>query len=372
MRRSEAGVFILRAIAQGRSPEIAAIPLPRLERLVQAGLGPLLYAVTASHTAAQRELLQAADLTARIIIGQLVTAAADILRQAQAIASEAVLLKGIAACQRHYPAPHHRLMGDIDVLVPRRLQSALENVLRILGYTQRSELPATFYETHHHSMPFVNVKTGVWVEVHTQLLPVTHSVAHEECFTADGILGSAVPLSLNGVATLALRDELHLLYTCTHWAISLNVERGLVPLLDVILLLRNNKTIAWDRIAEWTENSHIAVHLALVLGYLCHRNIMELNLRASQLVNRGLRKLGRLNARLLYAIIDTFIVDREPFGRLLTHHNTLIIWDTLLRPHHPWRNLAALPLSLMFPPNRADRFSPTLAWRRLRRAFLSR
>lgn len=369
MRRGGPGARILRAMAQGGSPDIRAIPPARLERLVQAGLGPLLYAIAGPHTAAQHELLRAADFTARIVIGQLVTAAAEMLRQAPIIAGETVLLKGIAACQRHYPAPHQRLMGDIDVLVPRRLQSALEQVLRTLGYNQRSELPAVFYETHHHSMPFVNDKTGVWVEVHTQLLPSASLCARAECFSTDSIQRGAVSLSLDGVATLALRDELHLLYTCTHWAISLNIERSLVPLLDVILLLRNNKDVAWDRIAEWTATRHIGVHLSLVLGYLCHRRIVHLEPRATAVMNRGLRKLGRLNARLLYAIIDAFIVEREPFGRFLTHCNVLIIWDTLLRPRRPWRNLAGLPMSLMFPPNRADRFSPALVWRRLRAAI---
>lgn len=357
---------LLRAIAQGRSPDIQAISPPKLERLVQAGLGPLLYAIADTRTATQHELLRAADFTARVVIGQLVSAVIQILRQAPAVAAEAVLLKGMAACHRHYLAPHHRLMGDIDVLVPLRLQSALEQVLRTLGYEQRSELPAEFYETHHHSMPFVNDKIGVWVEIHTQLLPSTSPLTHAECFTTDAIQRGTVPLSLDGVATLALGDELHLLYTCTHWAISLNVERGLVPLLDVILLLREDNDIAWDRIAEWTATSDVGVHLSLVLGYLSDRDIVTLGPRASAVVNRGLCKLGRLNARLLYAIIDTFIVERQPFGRFLTHYNVLILWDTLLRRRHPWSNLAALPVSLLFPPNRADRFSPALVWRRLR------
>ena len=369
MRHGGPGVRILRAIAQGASPDIRAIPPSQLERLVQAGIGPLLYSIAGPRTAAQQELLKSADFTARIVIGQLVTATADILRQAPTIAGKTVLLKGIAACQRHYLALHHRLMGDIDILVPHQLQSALEQALRTLGYDQRSELPAAFYETHHHSMPFVNDKTGVWVEVHTQLLPSITSFGHVECFTTDSIYRGTVPLSFDGIATLALRDELHLLYTCTHWAISLNIERGLVPLLDVILLLGKNKHVAWDRIAEWTAANHAAAHLSLMLGYLYHRRIVEPEPRAAAVVNRGLRKLGRLNARLLYAIIDAFIVERERFGRFLTHYNVLIIWDALLRPRHPWRNLAALPILLMFPPNRADRFSPALVWRRLRAAI---
>lgn len=369
MRRGGPGARLLRAIARGESPDIRSTPLPQLERLVQAGLGPLLHAIAGPQTAAQQELLQAADFTARIVIGHLVTATADILRQAPTVAGDTVLLKGIAACQRHYPAPHRRLMGDIDMLVPHRLQSALEHALRALGYQQRSELPAEFYETHHHSMPFVNDNTGVWVEVHTQLLPATSPFTRAECFTIDNIRRNTVPLSLEGVATLALRDELHLLYTCTHWAISLNVERGLVPLLDVILLLRKNKNLAWDRIGEWTATGHTGVHLSLVLGYLCYRHLVELESPAAAVLKRGLRRLGWLNARLLYAIIDAFIVERKSFGRVLTHYNVLIVWDTLLRPCHRWRNLAALPILLMFPPNRADRFSPALIWRRLRAVF---
>lgn len=369
MRRGGPGARLLRAIAREQSPDVRSIPLPQLERLVQAGLGPLLHAIAGPQTTAQQELLQAADFTARIVIGQLVTATADILRQAPSVAGDTVLLKGIAACQRHYPAPHQRLMGDIDMLVPRQGQSALEHALLALGYDQRSELPPEFYETHHHSMPFVNDNTGVWVEVHTQLFPLTSPFARADCFTTDSIQRGTAPLSLEGVATLALRDELHLLYTCSHWAVSLNVERALVPLLDVVLLLRKNKNLAWDRIGEWTATGHIGVHLSLVLGYLCHRHMVELESPATAVLKRGLRKLGWLNTRLLYAIIDAFIVERKSFGRLLTHYNVLIIWDTLLRPYHRWRNLATLPVSLMFPPNRADRFSLALVRRRLRAVF---
>lgn len=364
MRQAQPALGALRALTRG-NPTGIEIPSRLLPGLVQAGLGPLLCDLVTPYSADDAQLLNATSLTARVVIHQMINAVASILQVAPGVADRVVLLKGIAACQRHYPEPHYRLMGDIDVLVPRHLRLELEAALHKLGYTQRSELPSEFYATHHHSMPFCHPDTGVWVEVHTALFPASNALAHDPCFSVDHIWTNTAPITLNESRALVLSDELHLLYTCTHWASSLNIERGLVPMLDVIFLLRSNMYLDWQRILDWTAHSRAATHLAVMLGYLSSRNIVVLDEAATVVRDYGLRKLGRLNARLLYHIIDEFIVGRNPFGRFATHYNTLIAWDALLRPHHPLRNLCELPLLLLFPPDRADRFSPALALRRL-------
>lgn len=363
MRQNLPGITTLRALARGAALNLSTADVALL---VPAGLGPLLHANAATPEDDAPNLLKAADLTARVITDQISRATNEILRAASAIADQLVLLKGVAASRRHYPAPHQRLMGDIDILVPCHLLTALENALRSLGYTQRSEFPAEFYATHHHSMPFFHARTGIWVEVHTDLLPTSNPAAHDACFSRDHVWANTVPMVLDGVPARTLSDELHLLYTCTHWASVLNIERGLVPIVDVLFLLRTNDDIHWDRITLWLRDSpSAAVHLALMLGYLSTRNVVVLGRAASDTMNRGLHRLGRINANLLYRMVDAFIVGRKQFGRFATHYNTLLAWGTLLRPAHPLRNLAALPLLLTFPPGRTDRFSAKLTLRRL-------
>ena len=354
---------MLRGLARGTIADLSGADLASL---VSAGLGPLLHANADIADVGGQELLRAADLTARVVIGQIRNATGEILRALPAISEQIILLKGVAASQQYYPEPHQRLMGDIDVLVPRHLLSVLENTLRALGYTQRSEFPAEFYTTHHHSMPFFHARTGIWVEVHTDLLPASNPAAHDACFSIDQVVANTVPIAVDSAPARALNDELHLLYTCSHWASALNIERGLIPIVDVIFLLRTRDDIDWHRIASWLQHSPVAAtHLALMLGYLSSRNVVAFGSAAIEAMNLGILRLGRINAKLLYRIVDAFIVERKPFRRFATHYNTLLVWDTLLRPLQPSRNLAALPLLVAFPPGRTDRFSAKLALKRL-------
>lgn len=353
----------LRALAKGH-PNSVDIPTLLLRRSVQAGLGPLLRDLAQTRSVDDAELLTAADLTARVISDQMLKALSEILRAAPYTADRIVLLKGIAACQRHYPEPHQRLMGDIDVLVPQELQPRLEATLRTLGYVQRSEFTSEFYATHHHSMPFFHPSTGVWVEVHTALFPALNPLAQDRCFQADVIWANTQSFTMGDCRMQVLSDELHLIYTCAHWGGVLNVERGLMPMLDVIFLLRTTP-LDWDWIRHAVAHGAVASHLGLMLGYLYSRDVTALDTAGQQLMDDGLAKLGKINAELLYRIIDRYIVGRQDFGRFATHYNSLIAWDALLRPLPPLRNLAELPLLLLFPPGRSDRFSLALILRRL-------
>ena len=356
-------VEALRALAKGH-PQSVDVPALLLRRLVHAGLGPCLRNLARTQSADDAELLTAADLTARVISAQMLNALAEILRAAPDTADRIVLLKGIAACQRHYPEPHQRLMGDIDLLVTPDLQPRLEAVLRTLGYVQRSEFTSEFYVTHHHSMPFFHPSSGVWVEVHRALFPSASPLAQDRCFQADVIWASTSPITVGDCRARVLSDELHLLYTCGHWGGALNTERGLMPMLDVIFLLRATP-LDWDWIRHAVAHSVVSKHIGLMLGYLYSRDVTTLDAAGQRLMTDGLKKLGRLNAELLYRIIDRYVVGRQEFGRFGTHYNTLIVWDALLRPLPPLRNLVELPLLLFFPPGRSDRFSPALILRRL-------
>lgn len=353
----------LRALANGY-PASVDIPALLLRRLVQAGLGPLLRDLARTRSVDDAELLTAADLTARVVSDQMLRALGDILHTAADTADRIVLLKGIAACQRNYPEPHQRLMGDIDILVPQELQPRLEATLRALGYVQRSEFSSEFYAAHHHSMPFYHPNTGVWVEVHTALFPAASPLAQDRCFQADVIWAHTQPFTMDNYRARVLSDELHLLYTCGHWGGTLNIERGLIPMLDVIFLLRTTP-LDWDWIRHAVAHGVVASHLGLMLGYLYSRDIMAVDTTGQPLMTDSLEKLGKLNAELLYRIIDRYVVGRQEFGRFATHYNTLIAWDALLRPLPPLRNLVELPLLLLFPPGRSDRFSPALILRRL-------
>jgi hypothetical protein len=311
------------------------------------------------------DLLLGADLTARLLMDRMAGATEEILRAAGKASSEIVLLKGIAA-QRHYPEPHLRLMGDIDLLAPPAFYDRLQTLLCDLGYIQQADMPPAFFDTHHHAMPFFHPDKRLWVEVHRGLFPDTWSCAHDPCFAAPAVLATSVPITFRGVATRALSDETHLSYTCTHWAGSFSLSRGLLAVLDVIYLLRRSQPFDWAAMQRNAPHGWARRSIGLMLGFLRSHGAIELDRQARAFVADCLRPLGSVNTRLLYRLLNVSLVGRRN-GRLLTESNVRNIWDGLLLPQRsPYLNLLQLPVALLFPPNREDRFSPVLAARRIR------
>lgn len=358
---------LLRAIAQDASNlDLSGWKTTQIQRLADAGLGPILHRLAGARASHHTELLHGADLTARLVAGRMADALEEILRALGPAAAEVVLLKGAAAALRHYPQPHLRVMGDMDLLVPPSLYARLTALLGELGYMQTSILPTQFFETHHHAMPFWHPQKRLWVEVHHALFPPSWSCAAEPCFAVDTALAGTVPLIFRGITARALADELHLFFTCAHWAGSFSLERGLVALVDVIYLFKRGRPLDWDAVVEKAPGGWARRSLGLMLGYLSTHGAIDLPPRAAAFVADGLGPLGGINRRLLYWLLDTCLLGRRS-GRLLTEPNVRNVWETLLLREAPaYTNLLQLPLVLLFPPNRQDRFSPMLAVRRLR------
>lgn len=335
-------------------------------KLADAGLGPILYRLLVEPRPPKpvADLLLSSDLTAHLLMEQMSDATEEILRAAGAMASEIVLLKGIAA-QRHYPQPHLRLMGDVDLLVPPTSYTQLQTLLLDLGYAQQSELPAAFFESHHHAMPFFHPVKRVWIEVHRGLFPPSWSCAQDPSFDTDTVLATSIPITFRGVVTRALSDETHLAYTCAHWAGSFSLSRGLLGVVDVIYLLRGG-SLNWDILRRNAPRGWARRSVGLMFGFLQAQGAITLDSAAVGLVADWLRPLSRADIRVLYWLLDACLVRRR-YGRLLTEPNVRNIWDGLLIPERPpYLNLLRLPAVLLFPPNREDRFSPMLAAKRAR------
>ena len=330
------------------------------------GLGPLLWRlIDPSAAPAAADTLLGADLTAQVMTEGALDGTEEILRAAGPAAREIVLLKGIAACQRYYPEPHLRPMGDIDLLIPRERYPQLQSVMTGLKYVQRSSLPSEFYQTHHHAMPFYHPEKQLWVELHWELFPRSAPSRIGQYLSATAVTSSTVEMTFRGIPARRLNDELHLLYVCAHWAEALNIERGAIALVDVLYLLRTVPSLDWDRVRRYAGRGPAHRYLSLMLGYLLSRRAIELEPAVTDFVLKGVRKIGRVNARLLYAIIDRYMVLHRPCGRFLTEPNLTTIWARLLNDRPPYLNLLGLPWALLFPPHRADRFRLSLVAQRL-------
>ena len=170
-------LLALLEVAAGRRPglRLAALDARRVQWAIATGLGPLLADAVRADPEAPRSphwpALAGAELAARVVTAELLDATAEILEACAAHGHAVTLLKGVAMATQHYPAPHLRLMRDLDLLVAPDAVGAVEAVLDALGYRPASTRSAAAYARHHHGVPRYHPRRGVWVEVHRALVP---------------------------------------------------------------------------------------------------------------------------------------------------------------------------------------------------------
>lgn len=365
---------ILRAFAAGRTDfDPGTLDEATIKDAVDSGLGALLAYVSrdcpGKAEAALAGTIRAADLTARMLTAEMLDAIGRILRASSTAGSVPVLLKGAAMALLHYPAPHLRTMGDIDVCLPPEEQPAFEAQLRALGFRQTSPLPAEFYARHHHSMPFWHPTWGVWVEVHTRLFPPQSPLADEPQFALPAIAPQLQTLEIGGFPARAMTNEMHMLYACSRWLEELDVERGVFPVLDVMLLARNGRRkFDWDRLFLMLDQlpsvATAAVHV--MVAYLSRWRIVSLPQGILDNLAARDKHTNAASIWILHRVITMFLLERRAFGRFLTRLNVSIVWSTLLRRPTPVRNLIELPFQIAFPPGHPQRFNPAFLARRLR------
>lgn len=365
---------VLEAVGTGNTSfNLSKLDPSTTREAIKHGLGAVLAHVsrdcpTNSHSPFADDI-RAADLTARLLTADVLDAIGHILRASDTNSCRPLLFKGAAMAWLHYPAPHLRTMGDIDICVPLAHQSVFEARLRALGFTQTADMPAEFFEHHHHSMPFWHPQWRVWVEVHTRLFPSQSPLAEDSRFALDGIEPYLQNLEVNGAPARVMTNELQLLYTCTRWLEKFNVERGIFPMLDVVLLIRNPRhMLNWDQVFVMLEGSHPAVTTAMhaMLAYLCRWDIISVPREVLASLATGDKYTNRVSLWILHRLVTIFLIERRAYGRFLTERNVRIIWSALLQTPTPLRNLLRLPYRIAFPPRHPRRFDLAFAAKRLR------
>jgi hypothetical protein len=296
-------------------------------------------------------LVHGADLTSRVIAAEQLDATEEILDACAGHAPPLTLLKGISVCEQYYPEPHLRVMGDIDLLVDADALPDVHARLLGLGYRDESSYPAEFYVGHHHLQPLFHPRRRVWVELHWTLFPPAGRLGSDRAFTLERVLAERQPSTFRGRPVHRLSDELQLVYLAAHWAYGLRLERGLVGMLDVIRLLHAGTRPRWERIFEWIAASRAANHVYLLLTYLARRRLVDLDAQTLGQLFRRQRAFGRATLRAAHAVIDRYVVGGREFGSLMTERNFGIVWDTLLAPGPPSRNVLAMVRGLL--PSRA-------------------
>jgi hypothetical protein len=320
---------------------------------VEVGLGPLLHRSTRDDPEASASplwpLIQAADLTARVIASEKMDALDEIVHACESRLPPLTLLKGMSICDEHYPERHLRLMRDIDLLVDEGAIPAIESLLLRLGYRRSSESPSEFWPSRpgaHHTEPLFHPRRRVWVEIHRRLFSADSSVGDAGVFSLENIRAEIRPSRFRGQRVNRLTDELHLVYLVSHWLMpgppGLRRINGMVAMLDVIYLLKSARTLNWERILEWLDGSVASTHLYLLLTYLRRHRLVDIDPAVLRELSSRQRSFGRVNLEVLHALIDRYIIGGREFNRLMSASNFGGTFDVLLRPGRASRNLLLL------------------------------
>jgi hypothetical protein len=268
-----------------------------------------------------------------VIYGQMKRATAELLELAQDAGIEPVLLKGISIADELYRPPHHRIMGDIDVLVPPDRAQELYEQLMANGYARRTDGAAT--PEGHHLPELRHPELGVSVEIHTGLS--SRLLAGDPLLRPELHWQEARPSSFAGRACRRFTPEYQIVHTLMHWAVDQKWTVNVISINDFIHLMnRAEPAPEWRRLAGWMAQSPRFADAFTVLAlYLEECGLLHTPGALAAPVLASRRRLGAFNLRILHWLLRTFpLSGRRKVGWVLTPTNTRIVWLTLLEPRH--------------------------------------
>ena len=348
-----------------------------VEWCLSSGLAPMLWdrldTLSGNVAEEQRQHIKGTALAGRVQAQQKLTAMDAIAREATVLSRPPLLLKGISTATQYYRRPYWRAMGDIDLLVAESDRSAMEDILRDLGYHPESDNSPEFYGLHHQGMPFRHPGTGVWVEVHTALQPRHHPLDRGGVLSVERMEAAVREDRLNGQPVLRLRPEFQWGYTACHWWLQFDPRTSPFGLLDcALIVLLEGPRFDWDYVLDWMGRGPGRPYAAAMLGYLGSRELIPPHGEAyHRLMPRT--PAARLEAEILNRLADRFAIQGRPPGRVLTEHNVRIVRRALLQDRRAWRNLLSVPRGILFePPEGDDDEGWRRSFRRAKDAFLPR
>jgi hypothetical protein len=346
--------LLLRLLQTAARPSTAvpeALDAAEVRWAAETGLGSLLAHLLGDRLVRQPaaivEAVRGAELWARVTTADRLDAVAALLDRCVDLDDPPTLLKGISVCQEFYPAAHLRPMSDVDILVEEAAIPHVEKGLLALGYRRESPKPPAFYETHHHTMPFAHPDTGVWIEVHRDLFPAEFAtLAGDAVFSRSRVRAERRRVEFAGRPVHRLSPELQLLYLSTHWALDLRRLGGLVPILDVVYLLRARPRLDWGTIGSWLARSSAARSVHLLLSYVARHGLGPVPPEILSALAVAPGGLGWTERVVLHRLLDRHLLSARHPGRLSVR-NARVAWSTLIGPERPEHGWLALPVRLL-------------------------
>jgi hypothetical protein len=295
---------------------------------IQSGFGPLLYRVVRQNAQSPVNChwtsLKAADLTARIVMGENFDAVGEIVDACRSSVPPLTLLKGISISEECHPEPHLRLMRDIDLLVEKESLPIVKTALQQLGYRQPSG-GAARYDTHHHAEPFFHKEKQVWVEVHHGLFSPRRWAGGARVFGRESIAAQSRPSQFQGREVRRLSLELQLIYLAAHWAQDFARVGGMVALADTMYLLKCAADgLSWEWILSAVYHSVPAAYLYLLLSYMDRYDLVKIVPGIMRELSSSQPSFGSLGLKTVHRMIDRYLVTATTFGPVLTERTVAL------------------------------------------------
>jgi hypothetical protein len=354
----------------------------QIRYVMDAGLAPLLYRATQDtieqSPAAWRDALKAADLTARVIYGNVCDATSEIIDACRERGVRVTLLKGISISDQHYPAAHLRPMGDIDLLVAENDREWVESMMLRRDYSRMSDFRPG--EGAPHGAPLFHRERRVWVEIHTALFPKGERLMRKGLFSPSQIDSQTVASTFQGRPVYRLTGELQLVYIASYWIRDLTRNAFhpsfVTPLLDAVYLLKaSGQALDWDGLLEWLDNDIATASLYVMLLYLSAHGLDH---SATRILSRLASSQDIVRApelRIICAMIDTNLVGGRPFlGQFGERHPMVArtVLNSILASGSHVGKLLSFPWNVVFPPWIPERYSIRYQRQRFRRLLRGR
>ena len=248
-----------------------------------------------------------------------------------------VLLKGISIAEDLYAEPHHRIMGDVDILAPVEQAKDLYRLLINSGFRIQDD-PQAYVppEEHHHLPELLHAGSDIAVEVHTSLFSVA-PLSSDPLFEISTIWAHAEPANFHGLRCLKFRPEFQLLYTVAHWAIDQKWTVNVISINDMVLILRaNDRSMDWMLINSWLSESPLLVDfLTVILLFLKNTGIVDIPTEIAEQIGKSARRIGAINMKILHWLMLEFpLSDRNKEPSMITQIIVRVVWQTMLEPRH--------------------------------------
>ncbi|MFQ5567240.1 MAG: nucleotidyltransferase family protein, partial [Paracoccaceae bacterium] len=242
--------------------------------LCGVGLGPIAWSLTDAGRLAVpeecRETLHGAELTTRLIHRKMTLTAAELVDELRLAGVVPVLIKGISTSDQFYDPPHHRVMGDVDVLVEAAALEPAASVMKKLRYAAIGATPPDGAQWDHHHLPAArHPDSGVVVELHTGLFPPGSSAVGEPLFQVSHFREYLCESEFQGRSVYRFTPEFQLAYTVAHWAGDRKWPSNVISINDVLHIIRRSAGFDWRLIDDWMRDSDwLAAGISVMLRYL--------------------------------------------------------------------------------------------------------